>query len=205
VPVDPDVIATLRDRVLECSRAYDEDGITVGVPHLRRSRPKAPPVPRRRRPARLRGAGHPAASGMTDEEGITFPVAPLGAAGGPQYSPPLFGGSLLRWLDEEAAIYAIIQLGNPRAVTKYMSAIDFVSSAGLGKLLEIGLRRRSIWPHLGDYARRGPQHAARDRILTIDRIVFVGLDERGAPPVARLYRNHLRPGPASGCMTFCQC
>ena len=33
----------------------------------------------------------------------------------------LFGGSLLRWIDEEAAIYAIVQLGNQRAVTTYMS------------------------------------------------------------------------------------
>lgn len=40
----------------------------------------------------------------------------------------LFGGSLLRWIDEEAAIYAIIQLGNQRVVTKYISEINFVSS-----------------------------------------------------------------------------
>ena len=32
----------------------------------------------------------------------------------------LFGGSLLRWIDEEAAIYAIVQLGNQRVVTKYI-------------------------------------------------------------------------------------
>ena len=37
----------------------------------------------------------------------------------------LFGGSLLRWLDEEAAIYAIVQLGNQRVVTKYISEINF--------------------------------------------------------------------------------
>ncbi len=42
----------------------------------------------------------------------------------------LFGGSLLRWIDEEAAVYAIIQLGNGKVVTKYMSEIVFVSSAG---------------------------------------------------------------------------
>ena len=41
----------------------------------------------------------------------------------------LFGGSLLRWIDEQAAIYAIIQLGNQRSVTKLISEIDFVSSA----------------------------------------------------------------------------
>ena len=33
----------------------------------------------------------------------------------------LFGGRLLEWIDEEAALYAIIQLENPRTVTKYIS------------------------------------------------------------------------------------
>jgi acyl-CoA hydrolase len=30
----------------------------------------------------------------------------------------LFGGSLLKWIDEEAAVYAILQLGKSRAVNK---------------------------------------------------------------------------------------
>jgi len=51
----------------------------------------------------------------------------------------LFGGSLLKWIDEEAAIYAILQLGNGRAVTKYISEINFVSSAVQGDLIEMGL------------------------------------------------------------------
>ena len=44
----------------------------------------------------------------------------------------LFGGSLLRWIDEEAAIYAIVQLGNQRVVTKYISEINFVSASRQG-------------------------------------------------------------------------
>ena len=47
----------------------------------------------------------------------------------------LFGGSLLRWIDEEAAIYAIVQLGNQRVVTKYISEINFVSASRQGCLL----------------------------------------------------------------------
>ena len=35
----------------------------------------------------------------------------------------LFGGRLLEWIDEEAALYAIIQLENPRTVTKYISEV----------------------------------------------------------------------------------
>ena len=50
----------------------------------------------------------------------------------------LLGGSLLRWIDEEAAIYAIIQLGNSRAVTKYISEIAFIPAPGSLALLGIG-------------------------------------------------------------------
>ncbi len=51
----------------------------------------------------------------------------------------LFGGSLLRWIDDEAVVYAVIQLGTQQVVTKYISEINFVASAGLGDIIEIGL------------------------------------------------------------------
>lgn len=50
----------------------------------------------------------------------------------------LFGGSLLKWIDE-AAIYAIIQLGSQRVVTKLMSEINFVSSARQSDIIELGI------------------------------------------------------------------
>ena len=40
----------------------------------------------------------------------------------------LFGGQVLKWIDEEAAIFAICQLDNSNIVTKIMSEVDFVSS-----------------------------------------------------------------------------
>lgn len=51
----------------------------------------------------------------------------------------LFGGTLLAWIDEEAALYTIIQLDNPHVVTKYMSEINFMSSAREGDIIEIGI------------------------------------------------------------------
>ena len=51
----------------------------------------------------------------------------------------LFGGRLLDWIDEEAALYTIIQLENQKVVTKYMSEIDFKSSAKQGDIIEIGI------------------------------------------------------------------
>src|SRR5699024_844129 len=52
----------------------------------------------------------------------------------------LFGSALLRWIAEEAAIYATLQLGNCRAGTKMMSEINFVSSAVQGDMFEMGLK-----------------------------------------------------------------
>ncbi|NQX13419.1 acyl-CoA thioesterase [Microbacteriaceae bacterium VKM Ac-2855] len=93
----------------------------------------------------------------------------------------LFGGSLLRWIDEEAAIYAILQLGNPRAVTKYISEIDFVSSAVQGDLIEMGLRATAFGRTSLTMRAEVRHMTSRRRILTIDRIVFVGVDADGVP------------------------
>ena len=51
----------------------------------------------------------------------------------------LFGGRLLQWIDEEAALYAIIQLENTKVVTKYISEINFISAPQQGDIIEIGI------------------------------------------------------------------
>ncbi len=93
----------------------------------------------------------------------------------------LFGGSLLRWIDEEAAIYAILQIGNPRAVTKYISEIEFVSSAVQGDLIEMGLTATRFGRTSITMRAEVRNMISRQRILTIDEIVFVGLDHEGNP------------------------
>lgn len=93
----------------------------------------------------------------------------------------LFGGSLLRWIDEEATIYAILQLGNERVVTKLMSEIDFVSSAWQGDLIEMGLQVIAFGRTSLTMRCQVRNMITRADILTIARIVFVGLDESGAP------------------------
>jgi acyl-CoA hydrolase len=50
----------------------------------------------------------------------------------------LFGGQVLKWIDEEAAIFAICQLGERNIVTKAMSEINFISTAKTGDIAEIG-------------------------------------------------------------------
>lgn len=93
----------------------------------------------------------------------------------------LFGGSLLRWIDEEAAIYSIVQLGNHRAVTKYISEINFVSSARKGDIIELGITATSFGRTSITLRCEVRNKITRKSILTIEKIVFVNLDENGNP------------------------
>lgn len=93
----------------------------------------------------------------------------------------LFGGSLLKWIDEEAAIYAIIQLGTNNCVTKFMSEIDFISSPRQGDIIELGIKAVKFGTTsltLTCKVRNKIDHAI---ILTIDKIVFVTVDGEGRP------------------------
>lgn len=93
----------------------------------------------------------------------------------------LFGGRLLAWLDEEAAIYAMVQLQNQKIVTKVISEINFMSSAKTGDIIELGI----VATHFGrtSITMRAEvrNKMTRETILTIDRIVFVNLGEDGKP------------------------
>ncbi|MDX1628440.1 MAG: hotdog domain-containing protein [Fulvivirga sp.] len=93
----------------------------------------------------------------------------------------LFGGSLLRWIDEEAAIYAIIQLDTNRCVTKYMSEINFVSSAKKGDIIELGMLATHFGRTSLTLTCEVRNKLTRKTILAIDKIVFVSLDEKGKP------------------------
>ncbi|WP_417349473.1 acyl-CoA thioesterase [Ferrimonas sp.] len=93
----------------------------------------------------------------------------------------LFGGRLLSWIDEEAAIFAACQMESTRLVTKCISAIDFRRPALQGDVIEFGLEltghgRTSITVRCE--VRNKLTKAA---IVTIDAMVFVCLDERGKP------------------------
>jgi acyl-CoA hydrolase len=93
----------------------------------------------------------------------------------------LFGGRLLQWIDEEAALYAVIQLENKHVVTKFMSEISFISSPKQGDIIEIGI----LATHFGNTSLimkcEVRNKITREQILTIDKIVFVNLDKDGKP------------------------
>jgi len=93
----------------------------------------------------------------------------------------LFGGSVLAWIDEEAAIYVICQLGKSNIATKFMSEIDFVSSAKLGDIIEIGMKTVRFGKSSITVKCEVRQKFTKQTIIRIDKIVFVHLDESGRP------------------------
>jgi acyl-CoA hydrolase len=93
----------------------------------------------------------------------------------------LFGGSLLRWIDEEAAIYTICQLDNKRVVTKYMSEINFLSTAVQGDIIEMGITATKFGTTSITLFCEVRNKITRETILTIDKIVFVNMDEDFKP------------------------
>ena len=93
----------------------------------------------------------------------------------------LFGGRLLEWIDEEAALYAIIQLENPKTVTKFMSEIDFRSSAQEGDIIEIGIDVVKFGTASLTLRCEVRNIMTREIIISIASIVMVSLDESGKP------------------------
>ncbi|MGX1025211.1 acyl-CoA thioesterase [Flavobacterium sp. CS20] len=91
----------------------------------------------------------------------------------------LFGGRLLEWIDEEAALYAIIQLENHKTVTKYISEIDFVSSAKQGEIVEIGIEVVKFGTASLTLKCEVRNKMTRQTIVKVDKIVMVSLDDHG--------------------------
>lgn len=93
----------------------------------------------------------------------------------------LFGGTILKWVDEEAAIYAMCQLETKNIVTKLISEVNFKSPAYQGDIIEIGVEatnfgRTSITLEV-DVRNKDTEES----IVKIDKIIFVSLDNDGTP------------------------
>jgi acyl-CoA thioesterase YciA len=93
----------------------------------------------------------------------------------------LFGGRLLQWIDEEAVIYAIVQLENSKVVTKFISEINFINAPRQGDIIEIGI----VATHFGRTSLtmrcEVRNMLTREPILHIAKLVFVNLDAQGQP------------------------
>jgi acyl-CoA hydrolase len=96
----------------------------------------------------------------------------------------LFGGRIMEWLDEAAAIYATSQLKTNRLVTLKVSQLIFKSPARLGDVVE-------FFCHVYDYGTSSftVKVVARTKKITTDiwedivsaELVFVTIDNLGTP------------------------
>jgi acyl-CoA thioesterase YciA len=93
----------------------------------------------------------------------------------------LFGGKLLAWIDEELALYTIIQLENSRIVTKHMSEINFRSSARQGDIIEIGIDVVKFGRSSIELICEARNMMTRETIITIASTTMVNLGEDGKP------------------------
>lgn len=93
----------------------------------------------------------------------------------------LFGGRLLAWIDEEAALYAFVQLENQHIVTKFISEINFMSSAKQGDIIELGMEVVKFGRTSLTLKCEVRNKMTRETILTVDNIVVVNLGEDNRP------------------------
>jgi acyl-CoA hydrolase len=93
----------------------------------------------------------------------------------------LFGGQLLKWIDEEAAIYAMCQLDDNHIVTKYMSEIDFVNPAYNNDIIEIGCETVKVGRTSITIDCEVRVKDTKTTIIRIEEIVLVHVDSSGRP------------------------
>ena len=93
----------------------------------------------------------------------------------------LFGGQLLKWIDEEVAIYAMCQLNTNHVVTKYMSEINFINPAFNGDIVEIGAEVIGVGNTSITLKCEVRVKDTSVKVISIDKIVFVQVDRNGRP------------------------
>ena len=93
----------------------------------------------------------------------------------------LFGGKMLAWIDEEAALYSIVQLENSRVVTKYMSEINFMNTAKQGDIVEIGIDVVKFGKTSLILKSEVRNMMTRETIISIENITMVNLGPDGKP------------------------
>lgn len=94
----------------------------------------------------------------------------------------LFGGYLLKWLDEYAYITASLEFPGNKFVTIALEDVVFKHAIKMGQILrfeveQVRVGRTSVEYHVRVYGER--QEPADETVLFQTRITFVNVDEQG--------------------------
>ncbi|OGZ06001.1 MAG: hypothetical protein A2942_04720 [Candidatus Lloydbacteria bacterium RIFCSPLOWO2_01_FULL_50_20] len=93
----------------------------------------------------------------------------------------IFGGILLAWVDEAAAIAAMKKLWSPHIVTVAMSDVQFKRPVRSGSLVRIHVKVAGVGNTSVTFRVCVDSFGSRDPVMIIERIVFVLLDKNGKP------------------------
>lgn len=99
------------------------------------------------------------------------------------YGLSLFGGRVLQWIDEEAAIYVICQLETNYLVTKHIGEISFEAPAMQGDVVEFGLETKRVGKSSITVSCLVRNKVTKKTICFADDIVFVKVDPETRLPV----------------------
>ena len=100
------------------------------------------------------------------------------------YAGSLFGGRILQWIDEEAAIFASCQLETNSLVTKHIGAISFENPAFSGDVIEFGLATKTVGKSSITVTCVVRHKVNKSTICMVDDIVFVHVDVKSKKPLA---------------------
>lgn len=118
----------------------------------------------------------------------------------------LFGGRIMEWIDEVAALYAMRELDRTQLVTKKVTELDFLRPARVGDYLEffcetsqigttslvvnLSVSKRVIGASLGDHCpgvdERGLIPNNEPYNIVSCKLVFVAVDANGKPTPHKL-------------------
>ena len=87
----------------------------------------------------------------------------------------------MEWIDEEAALYTIVQLENKHIVTKFISEINFINAPVQGDIIEMGIEAVGFGRTSITLRCEVRNKMTREDILSIDKIVMVNLGADGKP------------------------
>lgn len=87
----------------------------------------------------------------------------------------------MAWIDEEAALYTVVQLENKKIVTKLISEINFINAPKMGDIIEIGLEVMTFGKSSITLRCEVRNLINREKVLEIEKIVMVNLGMDGKP------------------------
>ena len=91
----------------------------------------------------------------------------------------LFDGRVLEWIDEEAFIFAACQIKSSKVVIKCISKIEFVSTARIGDIVEIGIDTIKFGITSITLSCIVRNKVTTNIITEVSELIFVNVDEKG--------------------------